>query len=81
MLQRAHIGDAVPLSLAVASRCVRERRGARMRASLPQWNRESAWLALNRCISQEEWTRPTDSWIAQGRSHANRGIGSPLRPE
>jgi hypothetical protein len=42
-----------------------------MRASLPQWYRESPWLAFNRCISREEWTRPTDAWIAQHRYPAN----------
>ena len=47
---------AVLLFLAAASRCVPERREARMRASLPQWSRESPWLAFNRCISREEWT-------------------------
>jgi hypothetical protein len=64
--QRAHIDAVVPLSLAVASRYVRERRRAHMRASLPQ-NRESPWLAFNRCISREEWTGPTEAWIAQHR--------------
>jgi hypothetical protein len=38
-----------------------------MRASVPQWNLESPWLAFNRCISREEWTRPTEAWIAQHR--------------
>jgi hypothetical protein len=60
-LQRAHLGDRVPLSLA---------------------NWESPWLALNRCISRKEWTRPTGAWIAKKeRSYANRGHGSPLGPE
>jgi hypothetical protein len=65
-VQRAH-GDTDPFSLAFASRFVRELRSARMRASLPQWNRESLWLALNRCISRAEWTTPADSWLAQQR--------------
>ncbi len=80
--QRAHVDDVVPLSLAIASRCVRERRRAHMRASLPQLNWESPWLAFNRCISRAEWTRPTDAWIAKKeRNYANRGHGSPLGPE
>jgi hypothetical protein len=65
-LPRAH-GDTDLLSLAFASRFVRERRRARVRASLPQWNRESPWLTLNRCISREEWTTPAESWIGQQR--------------
>jgi hypothetical protein len=66
LVQRVY-GDTHPLSSAFASRCVRERRRARMRASLPQWNRESPWLAFNRCISREEWTTPADTWIGQQR--------------
>jgi len=65
-VQRTH-GDTGPLSLVFASRFVRERRRARMRACLPQWNRESPWLAFNRCISREEWTTPADTWIGQQR--------------
>ena len=34
------------------------------RAHIGAWNRESLWLAFNRCISRKEWTRPTDAWIA-----------------
>lgn len=66
-LQRPQTGYAVLLFLAAASRCVPERREARMRASLPQWSRESPWLAFNRCISRQEWTKPTGAWIAQHR--------------
>ena len=48
--------------------------------SLLNW--ESPWLAFNRCISREEWTRPTGAWIAKKeRNYASRGHGSPLGPE
>lgn len=66
-VQRAHIVDADPFSLGFASRRVRERRRARMRANLPQWTRESPWLAFNRSIAREAWTTPADSWIGQQR--------------
>jgi hypothetical protein len=67
LMQRARIGDTHPLSLVFAPRCARERLRARMRANLPQWNRESPWLAFNRRIAREEWTTPADSWIGQQR--------------
>jgi hypothetical protein len=66
-LRRDHIGDAVPLSLAVASHRVPERRAVRMRANLLQWNRESPWRAFNRGISRKELTTPADSWIGRQR--------------
>jgi len=42
-------------------------RKAHFRTSFLQWNCESPWLALNRCIAREEWARPTHSWMAQQR--------------
>jgi hypothetical protein len=65
--QRDHVGDADPISLALASHRIPRRRAERMRASLPQWSRESPWLAFNRSISREEWTTPADSWIGRQR--------------
>jgi hypothetical protein len=65
--QQGNISDANPFAFTVARRYVEERLRARTRASFPQWNFESPWIALNRCIAQEEWTRPTHSWIAQQR--------------
>jgi hypothetical protein len=63
--QQSNISIADPLALTVARRWVKERREARVRASYPQWNCESPWLELNRCMAREEWTRPTHAWIAQ----------------
>jgi len=65
--QQSNISDAGPFALTVARRCVERRRKAHIRTSFLQWNSESPWLALNRCIAREEWTRPTHSWIAQQR--------------
>jgi hypothetical protein len=69
LVQRAHqsnIGDAGPIGL-IARRRVKGRRKSHMRTSFLQWNRESQWLAFNRCIAGTEWTTPMHSWIARQR--------------
>jgi hypothetical protein len=65
--QQRNISDADPIACTTARRCAEERLRTRTRAGFPQWNCESRWLALNRCIAREEWTRPTHSWISQQR--------------
>jgi hypothetical protein len=65
--QQSNIGDADPVAFTAARRCAEERLRTRTRSGFPQWNCESPWLALNRRIAREEWTRPTHSWIAQQR--------------
>jgi hypothetical protein len=65
--QQGNMSSWDPLASTVASRYLGERRKPRCRPSFPQWRLDSPWLALNRCISREQWTRPTDSWIAQQR--------------
>lgn len=65
--RQSNISDAGPFALTVSLRRLEGRRKSHTRASFQQWNCESPWLALNRCIAREEWTRPTHSWMAQQR--------------
>jgi hypothetical protein len=65
--QQRNISGAHPFVFTIARRCVEQRLRDRTRASFPQWNCESPWLALNRCIAREEWTGPTHSWVVQQR--------------
>jgi hypothetical protein len=67
--RQTSVSDPSPLALTVAPRYTDAHLRARTRAILGQWNGESPWRALNRCIARYELIRPTHSWIAQQRNY------------
>jgi hypothetical protein len=65
LTHQSRIGDTDLFILAIFRRRIEERRCVRVRAGSLQGSREPPWLALNRFIARQEWTRPTHSWIAR----------------